>query len=143
MTGLGIGILYGLTHSAQISAAPLDAIDSYGDSTAVGFDKGPLMIASVVSVIPSIIGGVARAGAPIRALTLARWLKLGRTVQLLAGLVIAIGGGAAAGASRALSWPYPNLGSGGYPTLSTQASREGNMSQNPIGRPPKNPTKTQ
>jgi hypothetical protein len=56
------------------------------------------VVASVVSVIPAVIGGFAGAGAPIGATTLGRWLKLNNVVQLLAGLVIAISGGAAAGA---------------------------------------------
>ena len=96
--GLSIGILYGLTHSVQIGAALIDAIDLYGDSCGVTFDTGSPMIASVVSIIPAVIGGLAGAGAPIGATTLGRWLKLSTTVQLLAGLVIAIAGGAAAGA---------------------------------------------
>jgi hypothetical protein len=98
LIGLSIGILYGLTHSVQISAALMDAIDIYGDSAEVSFDTGSPMIASVVAIIPSFIGGVAGAGAPIGALTLARWLNLNPVVELLAGVVIAIGGGGAAGA---------------------------------------------
>jgi hypothetical protein len=98
LIGLSIGILYGLTHSVQIGAALTDAIDIYGDSAGVSFDTGSPMIASVVAIIPSFIGGVAGAGAPIGALTLARWLNLNPVVELLAGLVIAIGGGGAAGA---------------------------------------------
>ena len=100
--GLSIGILYGLTHSVQIGAALIDAIDLYGDSSGVTFDTGSPMIASVVSIIPAVIGGLAGAGAPIGATTLGRWLKLSTTVQLLAGLVIAIAGGAAAG----VGWIY-------------------------------------
>jgi len=98
LIGLSIGILYGLTHSGQIGAALIHAIDIYGDPAGLSFDTGSPMTASVVAVIPSIIGGVAGAGAPIGALTLARWLKLRLTVQLLAGLVMAIAGGGAAGA---------------------------------------------
>ena len=98
LIGVSIGILYGLTHSVQIGAALTDAIDIYGDSGGVSFDTGSPVIASVVSVIPAVIGGVAGAGAPIGALTLARWLKLSAAVQLLAGLVLAIAGGGAAGA---------------------------------------------
>ena len=45
-----------------------------------------------------MIGGIAGAGAPIGASTLARWLKLNAVVQLLLGLVIAIVGGGSAGA---------------------------------------------
>jgi len=82
----------------QISAALIDAIDIYGDSTGVSFDTGSAVIASVVAIIPSITGGVAGAGAPIGALQLTRCLKLNDTVQILAGLAIAIGGGGAAGA---------------------------------------------
>jgi hypothetical protein len=52
----------------------------------------------VVSIIPAVIGGFAGAGVPIGATTLARLLKLGALAQMLAGLVIAIAGGAAAGA---------------------------------------------
>ena len=52
----------------------------------------------MVSIIPAVIGGFAGAGAPIGATTLARLLKLGALAQMLAGLVIAIAGGAAAGA---------------------------------------------
>ena len=96
--GISIGILYGLTHSAQIGAALTDAIDVYGDSSGVSFDTGSPMIASVVSIIPAVIGGVAGAGALIGAITLARWFKLSAAVQLLTGLVLAIAGGAAAGA---------------------------------------------
>ncbi|MDA0263599.1 MAG: hypothetical protein O3A93_05665 [Chloroflexi bacterium] len=98
LVGVSIGILFGLTHSVQIGAALIDAIDIYGDSAAVTFDTGSPMIASVVSIIPAVIGGIAGAGAPIGALTLARWLKLSSVVRLLSGLVIAVGGGAAAGA---------------------------------------------
>ena len=98
LIGLSIGILYGLTHSSQIGAALIDAIDTYGDSTEIHFNTGSPMIASVVAIIPSIVGGAAGAGALIGNLTLARWLKLGRAVQLLTGLVIAIAGGGAAGA---------------------------------------------
>ena len=96
--GTSIGILYGLTHSAQIGVALTDAIDLYGGSSGVSFDTGSPVIASVVSIIPKVIGGFAGAGAAIGATTLARWLKLGAVVQLLAGLVISIAGGAAAGA---------------------------------------------
>ena len=96
--GTSIGILYGLTHSAQIGVALTDAIDLYGDSSGVSFDTGSPVIASVVSIVSAVIGGFAGAGAPVRATTLARWLKLGAVVQLLAGLVISIAGGAAAGA---------------------------------------------
>ena len=96
--GTSIGILYGLTHSAQIGVALTDATGLYGGSSAVSFDTGSPVIASVVSIIPAVIGGFAGAGAPIRATTLARWLKLGAVAQLLAGLVISIAGGAAAGA---------------------------------------------
>ena len=98
LISLSIGILYGLTHSVQISAALMDAIDIYGDSSKVSFDTGSPMIASVVAIIPSFIGGVAGAGAPIGALTLARWLNLNPVAELLVGLVFAIGGGGAAGA---------------------------------------------
>ena len=87
--GVSIGILYGLTHSVQIGAALIDAIDLYGDSSGVSFNTGSPAIASVVSIILAVIGGFAGAGAPIGATTLA---------QLLAGLVIAVAGGAAAGA---------------------------------------------
>ena len=96
--GVSIGILYGLTHSVQIWAALIDAIDLYGDSSGVSFNTGSPAIASVVSIILAVIGGFAGAGAPIGATTLARWLKLGAVAQLLAGLVIAVAGGAAAGA---------------------------------------------
>ena len=82
----------------QIGLALTDAIDIYGDSSGVSFDTGPPVIGSVVSVIPAFIGGVAGAGAPIGAITLARWLKLSAAVQLLTGLYLAIAGGAAAGA---------------------------------------------
>ncbi len=98
LIGISIGILYGLTHSVQIGAALTDAIDIYDDSSGVTFNTGSPLIASVVSIIPAVIGGVAGAEAPIGALTLARWLQLGPAVQLLAGLVIAIVGGGAAGA---------------------------------------------
>ena len=98
LVGVSIGILFGLTHSVQVGAALTDAIDIYGNSGAVSFDTGSPMIASVVSIIPAVAGGLAGAGAPIGALTLARWLQLGVAVQLLAGVVIAIAGGAAAGA---------------------------------------------
>ncbi len=98
LTGVSIGILYGLTHSVQVGAALTDAIDIYGDSSGVSFNTGSPMIASVVSIIPAVIGGIAGAGAPIGALALARWLKLGAAMQLSAGLVIAIAGGGAAGA---------------------------------------------
>ena len=98
LIGVSIGILYGLTHSVQIGLALTDAIDIYGDSADVSFNTGSPVIASVVSVIPAFIGGVAGAGAPIGAITLARWLKLSAAVQLLAGLVLAIAGGGAAGA---------------------------------------------
>lgn len=64
----------------------------------MSFDTGSPVIASVASIIPSVIGGVAGAGAPIGALTLAGRLKLTAAVQLLAGLVLAISGGGAAGA---------------------------------------------
>jgi len=99
--GVSIGILYGLTHSVQIWAALIDAIDLYGDSSGVSFNTGSPAIASVVSIILAVIGGFggfAGAGAPIGATTLARWLKLGAVAQLLARLVIAVAGGAAAGA---------------------------------------------
>ena len=36
--GISIGILYGLTHSAQIGTVLTDAIDIYGDSSGVSFD---------------------------------------------------------------------------------------------------------
>ena len=98
LIGISIGILFGLTHSAQVGAALIDAIDIYGDSTLVTFDTGSPVIASVVSIIPAVIGGIAGAGAPIGASTLARWLKLSVVVELLAGLMIAIVGGGAAGA---------------------------------------------
>ena len=98
LMGVSIGILFGLTHSAQIGAALVHAIDIYGDSTLISFDPGSPMVASIVSIIPSVIGGIAGAGAPIGASTLARWLKLNAAVQLLVGLVIAIVGGGAAGA---------------------------------------------
>lgn len=98
LVGVSIGILFGLTHSAQVSAALVDAIDIYGDPAAVSFDTGSPMIASVVSSIPAVIGGIAGAGAPIGALSLARRLKLSTVVQLMVGLVFAVGGGAAAGA---------------------------------------------
>ena len=48
--GTSIGILYWLIHSAQVGAALTDAIDIYGDSSAVSFDTGSPMIASVVSL---------------------------------------------------------------------------------------------
>jgi len=98
LIGISIGILYGLTHSVQIGLALTDAIDIYGDSSGVSFDTGSPVIGSVVSVIPAFIGGVAGAGAPIGAITLARWLKLSAAVQLLTGLYLVIAGGAAAGA---------------------------------------------
>ena len=98
LVGVSIGILFGLTHSAQVSAALVDAIDIYGDPAAVSFDTGSPMIASVVSSIPAVIGGIAGAGAPIGALSLARRLKLSTVVQLMVGLVFAVGGGATAGA---------------------------------------------
>ena len=98
LIGTSIGILYGLTHSVQIGTALTDAIGIYADSSGVTFNTGSPLIASMVSIIPAVIGGVAGAGAPIGALTLARWLQLGPAVQLLAGLVIAIAGGGAAGA---------------------------------------------
>jgi hypothetical protein len=88
LMGVSIGILFGLTHSAQIGAALVHAIDIYGDSTLISFDPGSPMVASIVSIIPSVIGGIAGAGAPIGASTLARWLKLDAMVQLLVGLVI-------------------------------------------------------
>jgi len=96
--GVSIGILFGLTHSAQIGAALVHAIDIYGDSTLISFDPGSPMVASIVSIISVVIGGIAGAGAPIGASTLARWLKLNVVVQLLVGLVIAIVGGGSAGA---------------------------------------------
>ncbi|NQW22202.1 MAG: hypothetical protein HQ475_02020 [SAR202 cluster bacterium] len=98
IVGVSIGILFGLTHSVQVGAALLDAIDIYGDSASISFNPASPVIASVVSIIPAVVGGIAGAGAPIGALTLARWLKLGPPVRLVAGLVIAIAGGAAAGA---------------------------------------------
>ena len=98
LMGVSIGILFGLTHSAQIGAALVHAIDIYGDSTLISFDPGSPMVASIVSIIPAVIGGIAGSGAPIAASTLARWLKLNAVVQLLVGLVIAIVGGGAAGA---------------------------------------------
>ena len=49
--GISIGILYGLTHSAQIGAALTDAIDVYGDSSGVSFDTGSPMIASAGAVV--------------------------------------------------------------------------------------------
>lgn len=70
--GVSIGILYGLTHSVQIGAALIDAIDLYGDSSGVSFNTGSPAIASVVSIILAVIGGFAGAGAPIGATTLAR-----------------------------------------------------------------------
>ena len=82
----------------QIGLALTDAIDIYGDSSGVSFDTGSPVIAPVVSVIPAFSGGVVGAGAPIGAITLARWLKLSTAVQLLAGLILAIAGGGAAGA---------------------------------------------
>ena len=69
----------------QIGTALIDAIDFYGDSSGVTFNTGSPLIASMVSIIPAVIGGVTEAGAPIGALTLARWLQLGPAVQLLAG----------------------------------------------------------
>jgi hypothetical protein len=96
--GVSIGILFGLTHSAQIGSALVHAIDIYGDSALISFAPGSPMVASIVSIIPAVIGGIAGAGAPIGASTLARWLKLNAVVQLLVGLVIAIVGGGAAGA---------------------------------------------
>jgi len=85
LIGTSIGILYGLTHSVQIGTALTDAIGIYADSSGVTFNTGSPLIASMVSIIPAVIGGVAGAGAPIGALTLARWLQLGPAVQLLAG----------------------------------------------------------
>jgi hypothetical protein len=58
LIGVSIGILYGLTHSVQIGAALTDAIDIYGSSSAVSFDTGSPVIASVVSIVPAVIGGV-------------------------------------------------------------------------------------
>ncbi len=55
--GVSIGILYGLTHSVQIGAALIDAIDLYGDSSGVSFNTGSPAIASVVSIILAVIGG--------------------------------------------------------------------------------------
>ena len=82
----------------QIGLALTDAVDIYRDSSGVSFDTGSPVIASVVSVIPAFSGGVVGAGAPIGAITLARWLKLSAAVQLLTGLILAIAGGGAAGA---------------------------------------------
>ena len=98
LIGVSIGILFGLTHSAQVGAALVHAIGIYGDSSLISFDPGSPMIASIVSIIPAVIGGIAGAGAPIGASTLARWLSLNVVMQLLVGLVIAIVGGGAAGA---------------------------------------------
>ncbi|MDA1127908.1 MAG: hypothetical protein O2913_04305 [Chloroflexi bacterium] len=98
LVGVSISILFGLTHSAQVGAALIDAIDIYGDATLVNFDTGSPVIASVVSVIPAVVGGLAGAGAPIGALTLMRWTSQSSVVYLLGGLAITIGGGAAAGA---------------------------------------------
>ena len=81
LIGTSIGILYGLTHSVQIGMALTDAIGIYADSSGVTFNTGSPLIASMVSIIPAVIGGVAGAGAPIGALTLARWLQLGPAVQ--------------------------------------------------------------
>jgi len=83
LIGTSIGILYGLTHSVQIGTALTDAIGIYADSSGVTFNTDSPLIASMVLIIPAVIGGVA--GAPIGALTLARWLQLGPAVQLLAG----------------------------------------------------------
>ena len=63
VSGVGIGILYGLTHSVQIGAARIDVIDLYGDSSGVSFDTGSPAIASVVPIIPAVIGGFAGAAA--------------------------------------------------------------------------------
>ena len=97
LIGLSIGTFYGLTYSAQISVVLIDSIDIYGDPTAVRFDTGSPMIASVVAIIPSIIGGVAGAGAPFGVVILAECLKLSQTAQLVTRFVFAIGGGGAAG----------------------------------------------
>ena len=69
-TGVKIGILFGLTHSVQIGAASPDAIGLYGGSSGVSFNTDSPVIASVASIIPAVIGGVAGAGAPVAALTL-------------------------------------------------------------------------
>ena len=98
LIGVSIGILYGLTHSAQIGVALTSAIDTYGDSSLITFDPGSPMIASVVSIIPAVIGGIAGASAPIGALAIAKWLKLSSVIFLLIGIVMAIVSGAAAGA---------------------------------------------
>jgi hypothetical protein len=42
-----------------------DAIDIYDDSSGVTFNTGSPLIASVVSIIPAVIGGVAGAEAPL------------------------------------------------------------------------------
>lgn len=65
LIGISIGILYGLTHSVQIGAALTDAIDIYDDSSEATFNTGSPLIASVVSIIPAVIGGVAGAEAPL------------------------------------------------------------------------------
>ena len=56
------------------------------------------MIASVVSIIPAVLGGIAGASAPIGALTIMKRLKLSSVTFVLVGMVIAIASGAAAGA---------------------------------------------
>ena len=58
--GTSIGILYGLTHSAQIGVVLTDAIDLYGNSSGVGFNTGSPVIASMVSIIPAVIGAEAK-----------------------------------------------------------------------------------
>ena len=58
--GTIIGILYGLTHSAQIGVALTDAIDLYGGSSGVSFNTGSPVIAFVVSIIPAVIGAEAK-----------------------------------------------------------------------------------
>jgi len=44
LMGVSIGILFGLTHSAQIGATLVHAIDIYGDSTLISFDPGSPMV---------------------------------------------------------------------------------------------------
>ena len=58
--GTSLGISYGLTHSAQIGVVLTDAIDLYGDSSGVGFHTGSPVIASMVSIIPAVIGAEAK-----------------------------------------------------------------------------------
>ena len=99
LIGTSIGILYGLTHSVQIGTALTDAIGIYADSSGVTFNTGSPLIASMVSIIPALIGGVARGRGAYRCTnpgTVAAAWPCCATVGW--GLVIAIAGGGAAGA---------------------------------------------